>query len=242
MDDWNYKTAPDLEHSLARRLREFPRQPHLWMYVLRLLYASLVRAWLKLYHRFEIRGAAKLPVGRSFILVANHQSHLDVACLSSAIPVAYLHRSFPAAAADYFFESLAKSALSSTLVNAIPFDRKKGGAESLEVCRQLLANPGNILILFPEGTRSADGRLGRFRAGIAHLVAGTTIPVLPCYLEGAFAAFPKGRRWPRPGKLRLNIGDALFFEQRGRERKSLLAIAGELEEAVRELGPSLDKV
>jgi 1-acyl-sn-glycerol-3-phosphate acyltransferase len=68
-----------------------------------------------------------------------------------------------------------------------------------------------VLIIFPEGTRSRSGELGRFRSGVARLVAGTRTPVVPCHLSGAFEAWPKGRALPRPFPLRLRIGEPRTF-------------------------------
>ena len=96
------------------------------------------------------------------------------------------------------------SAFTAVVINGLPFDRKVNGEESLAVCRKLLETPGNILILFPEGTRSETGDLSRFRSGIGRLVEGTDVPVIPCYLEGAFQALPKGAFVPRPTKLTLD--------------------------------------
>ena len=91
---------------------------------------------------------------------------------------------FPAAAADYFFSSLPRSAVSAILINALPFDRKARGARSLALCSALLQKDGNILILFPEGTRTTTGKMGRFRSGIGRLAAGKDLDILPCHLEG----------------------------------------------------------
>ena len=111
------------------------------MYLLRTITALLIRAWLRLYHRLEIQSAERLPIGQSFIMVANHQSHLDALSLTAAIPLRYLHRAFPAAAADYFFKSVPRSAFSSIVINGLPFDRQARGADSLTLCRELLQNP-----------------------------------------------------------------------------------------------------
>jgi CDP-diacylglycerol--glycerol-3-phosphate 3-phosphatidyltransferase len=128
-----------------------------------------------------------------------------------AVPLAKIHRTFPAAAADYFFSSLPRSAISAILINALPFNREAKGAESLAICTKLLENKGNILIIFPEGTRTTSGEMGRFRSGIGRLVAGTDLAVLPCYLEGGLRAWPKGKLLPRPYKLRLRIGTAQTY-------------------------------
>ncbi len=235
MSDWDYRPASDLDQGLSERLAGFPREPHLWMYVVRSIAALAIRLWLRLYHRMEIVGRDNLPLGQSFVLVANHQSHLDALMLTSGVPLRYLHRTFPAAAADYFFSSLPRSAFASVVINGLPFDRKTKGAESLAVCRQLLGNPGNVLIIFPEGTRSATGDLGRFRSGIGRLVEGTDIPVVPAYLAGAYEAFPKGALFPRPRKVILRIGEARSYGNLAAGRETVEHICADLSGAVRDL-------
>lgn len=212
MNDWSYAPAPDLEKSVAQRMRHFPRHPDMTIYALRSGFQLALRAFLHTYHRLDVRGREHLPVKESFVMVCNHSSHLDALCLLASLPLRRVHRAFPVAAADYFFASLPRSFVSVVFVNGLPFDRQNKGAESLEVCRQLLARPGdNILILFPEGTRGTSGPIGRFRSGIGRLVAGTRTPVVPCYLSGAREAFPKGSLLPRPGALRLRIGRPRTF-------------------------------
>ena len=212
MEDFQYDPAGDLAQGWKERLNRFPREPDITVYALRSTVALLMRFWLKLFHRFQIKGKHHLPGRGSFVLVANHASHLDAPCLLASIPLKKLHRAFPAAAADYFFNSLPRSAFSAIFINALPFDRVKKGTESLAVCKELLLNPGNILIIFPEGTRSPDGRVQRFKSGIARLVAGTEIPVLPCRLKGCHEAYPKGARFPLPKKISLAIGKPMTFE------------------------------
>jgi len=236
MNEWDYEPAADLELSLRERLREFPREPHLWMYALRVLAALLQRAWLKLYHRLEICGAERLPVGQSFVIVANHQSHLDAPSLAAAIPMKWLHRAFPAAAADYFFKSTPKSAFYSVVFNALPFERKSKGAQSLAVCRELLQNKGNILIIFPEGTRGTSDEVDRFRSGIGRLVEGTDVPVVPCNLQGAAQAFPKGAALPRPRKLVLHIGEPKSYGNMSPGWDTVEYIANDLRKIVAALG------
>jgi 1-acyl-sn-glycerol-3-phosphate acyltransferase len=206
MNSWNYEPAIDLDQTTIERLRRFPREPDMTVYGLRTALALVIRIWLRLYHRLEITGSEHLPRKASFILAANHASHLDTLCLLAALPLRKLHRAFPAAARDYFFVSVPRLALATVAVNALPFGRQKDIRQSLAICGQLLANPGNILVLFPEGTRTATGKIGAFKPGIGLLVAGTNIAVVPCHLRGTFEAWPKGASWPRPRKLHLHIG------------------------------------
>ena len=239
MTEWEYHPAPDLDETLAEHLRGFPRQPYMLLYAIRSLAALLLRAWMRLYHRLRIDGRDNLPATGSFILVCNHTSHLDTLCMLSAVPLKQIHRVFPAAAADYFFSSLPRSAVSAVLINALPFDRKVKGAESLTACSELLKNEGNVLIIFPEGTRTTSGTMGRFRSGIGRLAAGTDIPVVPCHLEGGIRAWPKGKLLPRPLKLHLRIGEPRQYGQLEKSADSVKAICEDLQEAVGRLGAGI---
>ena len=81
--------------------------------------------------------------------------------LLSALPLTRIQHAYPAAAKDYFFTSMPTIAFSAVVMNAMPFDRKENPRESLALCRELLETPGHVLILFPEGTRTTTGELGR---------------------------------------------------------------------------------
>ncbi len=235
---WRYEPVSDLNAPLSERLQRFPREPDLTVYLLRSLAGLFIHAWLRGYHRLEVVGRENLPGDGSFVMVANHASHLDALCLAHALPWRKLHRAFPAAAQDYFFVSFPRMALATIVVNALPFGRQAHIRESLKHCQALLGNPGNILILFPEGTRSSNGQMQPFKPGIGLLVAGTEIPVVPCYLEGAHRAWPKGRWLPRPAKLRLRIGPPRRYADQGANREAAGRVAADLEAAVRELAPA----
>jgi len=236
MQEWQYHPSPDIDATMAETLRNFPREPRMLAYTLRAIAAILLRGWMRLYHRLRIDGRGFLPAAGSFVLVCNHTSHLDTLCLLCAMPLRKIHRTFPAAAADYFFASLPRSAVSAILINALPFDRKTKGAESLAVCAKLLQNEGNVLIIFPEGTRTTSGEMGRFRSGIGRLVAGTDLPVLPCHLDGGLRAWPKGKLLPRPAKLHLRIGEPRHYGHLSQDSHSVQTICADLERAVARLG------
>ncbi|MGH7432341.1 MAG: lysophospholipid acyltransferase family protein [Candidatus Methylomirabilales bacterium] len=234
-NDWRYETAQDLDQTIAQRLRRFPREPDMLVYGLRGLAALGLRAWLRVYHHLEVIGRKHLPTEGSYVLVSNHASHLDTLSLLSALPIKKLHHAFPAAAADYFFTSVPRIAIAAVVVNALPFYREVHIRQSLHLCKQVLANPGNILILFPEGTRSTTGEIGVFKPGVGLLLAGTDVPVLPCHIDGAFDAWPKGRILPRPSRLRLMIGAPRSYAALPPGKGSALQICHELREAVLDL-------
>jgi len=236
MMEWEYHPPPDIDETMSEHLRNFPRQPNMLMYAIRSIVALLLRGWMRVFHRMHIEGRENLPESGSFVLVCNHTSHLDTLCILCSVPLKRIHRTFPAAAADYFFSSLPRSAVSAILINALPFDRKVKGAESLTVCSELLKNEGNVLIIFPEGTRTQSGEMGRFRSGIGRLVVGTDLPVVPCYLDGGMRAWPKGKAFPRPYKLHLRIGKPRRHEHLDKSSESVVQICKDLENQVAQLG------
>ncbi len=237
MKSWRYDTARDLDDSPVERLRRFPREPDMTVHSLRLASAFLMRAWLRVIHRFHVVGREHLPgAERSFVMVANHSSHFDALCLLATLPLSRVHRSHPAAAHDYFFEDDLPTVAAGVVVNALPFDRLKDSEASLDRCRALLGEPGNVLILFPEGSRIPDREISRFRTGIGRLVAGTDIPVVPCWLEGPWRAFPKGVAIPRPHRLEARLGSARTFPEVACLKSGWIEVSNALEADVRSLG------
>src|SRR5262245_15634850 len=213
-----------------------PRPDGLGMSILRRSIQLTMRGLLRTYNHLEIVGQENLPLGSSFIMVCNHSSHLDAVCLLASLPLTRVDRAFPVAAADYFFSTPLRSMLCVIAVNGLPLDRHHGG-DGLDVCRELLHDSNNILIIFPEGTRTCSGELGRFRSGVSRLVAGTNTPVVPCHLSGAFEAWPKGRHLPRPVPLRLRIGTPRMFpDVSSEDHGAVAAIGSKLRDDVVALG------
>jgi 1-acyl-sn-glycerol-3-phosphate acyltransferase len=236
MEQWHYDPAEDLDEALMEQLRGFPYEPDMLVRGVRSLAAAALRAWLHVYHRLTIVGRHNLPADRSFVLIANHASHLDTLCLLSALPIRRLHRALPVAARDYFFLRRPWALLTSVLFNAVPFDRYFAPWRCLSACAHLLQKPGTILILFPEGTRSGGSEPAEFKPGVALLTAGRDIPVVPCHLAGTHDALPKGAWCPRPTALRLTIGAPRFYTHLPATRESARRICRELREAVMSLG------
>ena len=238
MKKWLYDSVRDVDQAPIDRLRQFPREPDMLVYGLRSLGALIIRGLLHIYNHFEIIGHQNLRRNRSLVIVANHCSHLDTLCLLAALPLRKLHRAFPAAASDYFFQSVPRLWAAAILVNAMPFARQARVRQSLSLCRELLAHPGTILIIFPEGTRSTTGEVGEFKSGIGALVAGRDVSVAPCFIDGSFQAWPKGKRFPHPRKVRLVIGTPRNYCERGTDKIDICMIAAELRDAVNELRPA----
>lgn len=238
MAEWRFRPARDLGLPWQERLRSVRREGGLASAALQGGWRLCLRTWLRLYHRLRIEGRENLPAAPPFILVANHASHLDALTLSAALRGAAAMRAYALAAGDHFFAGDLSAAFAAGAINALPVWRGQPAraAGDIGVLRERLVEEGCVFILFPEGTRSRSGAMGRFQAGIGALIGGTGVPVVPCHLAGGFAAWPPQARWPRPGRLVLRIGTPLRFGDGYRGKAGWERIAAECEAAVRGLG------
>jgi 1-acyl-sn-glycerol-3-phosphate acyltransferase len=238
MDEWKFQPAKDLGLSSEERLKSLKRESGLVDTILHHVWWGFVRCYLKIWHRFRVRGREKLPVEAPFILVANHASHLDVLALAGSCPARLRDRIFPIAAGDTFFEKVPVAAFAAYALNALPLWRKHCDPADLQELRRRLVDEPCAFVLFPEGTRTRTGEMAIFKRGIGVLVASTPVPVVPCYLQGAFEAFPSHYKFPRPRKLILTIGEPLRFPATANDKDGWTEVAAKLEAAVRALKPT----
>jgi 1-acyl-sn-glycerol-3-phosphate acyltransferase len=132
------------------------------------------------------------------IFVANHSSHLDTPTILRAIPRHWRTRTAVAAAADYFYKSRWTANGVALLFNTVPIGRGGGGLSdgATDHVDRLLDQRWNLL-MFPEGTRSRDGEIGKVRSGAAVIAAQHDIDIVPIYVKGTHDAMPPGQNWPK---------------------------------------------
>lgn len=162
--------------------------------------------YFKIFHRFEVKGMNNVPLAESFILASNHLSFIDPPALGCKLP-RNLH---------YFArDSLFRGPLGFLIrrLNSIPVNRDRLDLKTYRMVLSVL-NDGNPLLVFPEGTRSRDGRLSTPQKGIGFLVAKSGVSVLPARIEGSFEILGPGRRFPYLGKkLKVTYGRLLSSEE-----------------------------
>jgi 1-acyl-sn-glycerol-3-phosphate acyltransferase len=159
-----------------------------------------LRPLMSCYTRLHVYGRERFDqLPPPVILVANHSSHLDTPTIMRALPLAWRQRSAVAAAADYFYKKRAVANAVALIFNTVPIMRRGGGGVgggAFDHVDRLIDQRWNLL-MFPEGTRSRAGDLGRLRSGAAVIAQQHGIPIVPVWVRGTHEAMPPGRRWPR---------------------------------------------
>ena len=161
--------------------------------------------YFKAFHRLEVHGIKNVPQSGSFILASNHSSYFDPPALGCRLPrnLHYFARD------SLFFWPLGVLIRN---LNSIPVNRSQLDISTLKRVLKVLKG-GDPLLLFPEGTRSADGNLGEGKKGIGLLLAKSQVDVLPARVTGGNKVLGKGMLFPRIGrKLVVEYGTLLKID------------------------------
>ena len=163
----------------------------------------------------DVIGRGKLPSVGPAIVVANHNSHVDTLLLLSVFPARILHKVRPVAAADYFLTNPAISWFARRIIGITPVSRSVDrDADVLAPAKAALAR-GDILVIFPEGTRGAVDELGPLKAGVARLAeAFPGAPTVPVWIQGAGRVLPKGSFVPVPMNCCVVVGEPVAWTHR----------------------------
>ena len=194
-----------------------------------LLVCGVLGPLMDLYTHRRVAGQEHLHgLTGPLVFVANHNSHMDTPVILRALPGRLRRRTAVAAAADYFYDKRCKCLSASLAFGTVPLDRNSGAGVGPGQTAHLdrLIEDGGSLLIFSEGTRSRDGRVGRLRSGAALLAAQHHLPIVPIYVSGTGEAMPRGHRWMvfkagRPGArhpLEIRFGNQIL--PRARERPS----------------------
>lgn len=197
-----------------------------------LLHLGLLRPLLKLIFGVNIDGRENFEDLDQYMIVANHNSHLDILLLFSILPVRQILKTRPVAAQDYFGARPLLYHVVDYLFRPLWIVRGERGGGSLERMKRELGS-GHSLIIFPEGTRGSPGQLGKFRTGVGRLAEEFhDIPTIPVFLSGPEKALPKDSSIPLPIWNHVTIGPPQIF------RSSSPDFTSTLEKMIRELSES----
>jgi len=179
-----------------------------------ILYRLLLRPFLSLIIGVKFPKASDFPDGQ-FLLVSNHNSHLDTVSLLCSLPVTRLKDVHPAAAADYFARNKVMATLCEFFLNTVFVRRKGEGGKPIKPLDELdmhLKN-GKSLILFPEGTRGMPEQIVDFKSGAAVLLQrNPNVQLVPVFMIGMGKAMPKGDGFLIPTECEIRIGKSTITE------------------------------
>lgn len=181
-----------------------------------LVHSVIWRSFLRFIIGVKYVNRSVLKSQKQFILIANHNSHLDSMAIMSAMPMAMVHKVHPIAAEDFFGDKSTKEFLMKHFVNAILIPRKRpekpGDPDALQIMSDLLIK-GDSIILYPEGTRGEPGVMQDFKKGIALMVQRhPDVPVVPIFLDGLHKSMPKGVSVFLPSNSKLFVGEPIKFK------------------------------
>jgi 1-acyl-sn-glycerol-3-phosphate acyltransferase len=196
---------PHIQH-----LPIFTRHFDLFSYLVKFFWSFILKhLFFKFYIRLKIRGSfheiyKKHP---RLLIISNHTSHLDAISIAAGIPLSYWGDLYIAAAKDYFFSNPLFTFFSQHCLGAIPIDRRGKKGEAIKLITTLLSQLDRMwLIMFPEGTRSQDGRIQTFKKGVSVFSEKTQTPILFLYIKGGAKLWPKGQFFASPGSLEIYLG------------------------------------
>ncbi len=170
-------------------------------------------------HRVEVRGAENVPAHGPAVIVANHASFLDPPVVAMAVgrQIHFMARG----------GVLAVPLLGGLLrrCGVFPVRPHSADRQAIRHAVGLLAR-GELLGIFPEGTRSGDGRLQQAEPGAALIAARANVPLIPVAIEGTQTAMPRNSRWIRRARIRVNIGQPILPAAEATERSRAAELAG----------------
>ena len=191
-----------------------------------------ISSWvsMKIWLRVKVHQAENIPPDGAAILASNHQSFLDPWLLGGIVrrPLCFLARKslFSVPVLGYAIRRL----------GAFEVDREKTSArEGMRVCLRIL-DRGRLLVFFPEGTRSPDGKFLPFKRGLAFIAKRSESPVVPTLIVGTYEAWPRDKRFPRLGAARVVFGAPIKFTKEDSTESFLERLRLAQESLAREAG------
>jgi long-chain acyl-CoA synthetase len=161
----------------------------------------------RLYGRMSVRGAERLPAEGPFIITPNHLSNVDALLLAAAMPPSVGKQVFYLGDTKFFGGPV--SSRIAKLIQVIPVNMETKLQSALQLSSYALRH-GKVLCIFPEGSRSRDGRLREFRKGVGIIARELNVPLVPVALSGTYEMMRPGKLFPRPAKVGVSFGKPVY--------------------------------
>lgn len=198
-----------------------------WLFNARVLFHLIIlRPVMRIFFRAQIVGSEYFRDLNNFILVSNHNSHLDTPLLYMTLPISQILKTRPVAAIDYFSKHPILLATANFLFHPVWIERD---APKIAMKSMLAAlDAGDNIILYPEGTRGLPGKIGKFKNGITRLLRQRPdVQVVPAFLQGTDRNLPRGSMIPHFLPLSANVGAA--HKYKGNRNEILTSVREDIE-------------
>lgn len=220
------------------------KKPYIQHIVLKTIYKGVCQWVLKLVVGVGFSDSSFLKEEQQFIILANHNSHLDTLSIMSSLPGSLIWKVKPVAAEDYFGKTKMRKAFSNFFINTLLIrrDTKNIDAENHPIEKMLKCiDAGYSLILFPEGTRGAAEEMDSIKPGIAKILSlRPHIKYIPVFLTGMGRSLPKGEVVPLPYKSSINYGKPTHVKSTN-IREILSQIIADFEDLKTKYQPVIDE-
>lgn len=157
----------------------------------------------RVYGRLTVRGLENLPAQGPFILAPNHLSLVDAPCVMAVLSRELTAQTYFLGANEYFSGPVTSRI--ARLIHVIPVDMETRLHSAMQMSAYILRK-GNVLLAFPEGSRSRDGGIKEFKKGVSIIAKELNVPIVPVAIKGSYEMLPSGTHVPRYAKIRVSFG------------------------------------
>jgi 1-acyl-sn-glycerol-3-phosphate acyltransferase len=180
---------------------------------------AVVRLFFKVifffYHRVSVKWTEPLPENRNVIIACNHCSNLDPLIVGIAFPRRLRYFAKEELFHPIFFGRIIK------ILGAVPVSRENNAAAAAALKGLLkFLRDGSDILIFPEGSRSSDGKLQPLESGVGLVASHSQAPILPAFIKGSYDAMPSGSAMVKPVKITITFGNLIVFDPETYKEKS----------------------
>ena len=212
--------------------------------ILKKIFELFCKTVFTLYTPVKVIGQDKIPK-TSYIMVCNHNSHMDVALLMTASGKGFNHFGM-LAAKDYWFDNSFKRILINLVMNLIPIARRSTKnkdtfpfSDTITISKAFMELGKRNLVIFPEGSRGKPNEIKPFRKGAARFSTELNAPIVPVFIHGSGNSWPKGNLFMKPTRIQINILDPMYPSEFDHHSDPVTAFTNELESRIKNAGHTI---